>query len=592
MTRDAEHTQSPQSVVVRRADLEELRDLLMERIYGSNARSPAHNARLAVEAMLAAAPAPSSLAGGEVERIARAVDPGAWAEALPIPTRADVIEFHARRQASIVVARRLAALSPEAPALNTIGCAELEVGRAVYERIEKLIDTTTGPEAEELSYLAHLAASVEEVGGYDGPEAPAREGAKLIRVVDDSGFTTLHEPDEDGGAGDLVASVWRGDYLPRLAVELSPSVAWACKTCNSPRAVDPCQKCGTALTKPADGWEWPGVPDISRIRELAREVGYAIGVHGTMERDLDLIAAPWVADAVTPFELAQHIAAGLDGEVVDHIKQDKPCGRWSCNIHTPDWTKLIDLSVMTPALTPRHEAPAEGEAVPSEWTGRGTDDDFFTPVKTAFSTPAEGAGEAMDAGFEAWLNERNLLPNGAWDWPSIVAMLNHHEDALRAHSSAPEAREEALGNLLAVIHGDGGHRALEVGTKQAALEAEKIVANLLSSAPEAREGYPSGAWGCVARLSDNTPWEAFAATEDQPDPAGAWSEIISLYTHPAAPSADKLQDALKETWDALTALREAFALDGVYDGPKGKALRLSNAAIRSAASALKTEGAK
>ncbi|NWE53668.1 hypothetical protein, partial [Brevundimonas sp. P7753] len=72
-----------------------------------------------------------------------------------------------------------AALSPEAPALNTIGCAELEVGRAVYERIEKLIDTTTGPEAEELSYLAHLAASVEEVGGYDGPEAPAREGVVM-----------------------------------------------------------------------------------------------------------------------------------------------------------------------------------------------------------------------------------------------------------------------------------------------------------------------------------------------------------------------------------------------------------------------------
>ena len=54
-------------IVVRRADLEEVRDLLMERIYGSNTRSPAHNARLAVESMLSAAHAPSSLAGGEVE---------------------------------------------------------------------------------------------------------------------------------------------------------------------------------------------------------------------------------------------------------------------------------------------------------------------------------------------------------------------------------------------------------------------------------------------------------------------------------------------------------------------------------------------
>lgn len=56
-------------------------------------------------------------------------------------------------------------------------------------------------------------------------------------------------------------------------------------------------------------------------------------------------------------------------------------------------------------------------------------------------------------------------------------------DAQAAQSavSVPEAREEALGNLLAVIHGDGGHRALEVGTKQAALEAEKIVAGLFAA---------------------------------------------------------------------------------------------------------------
>lgn len=131
-----------------------------------------------------------------------------------------------------------------------------------------------------------------------------------------------------------------------------PLVAWACLTCNSSRSVDPCPKCGTALTKPADGWVWPGLPDIGRIRELAREVGYAIGVHGSLERDLDLIAAPWVADAVEPMELAEHIAYGLGGNVVDFERQDKPCGRWSCNIHTPDWTKMIDLSVMPPVPVP------------------------------------------------------------------------------------------------------------------------------------------------------------------------------------------------------------------------------------------------
>lgn len=135
------------------------------------------------------------------------------------------------------------------------------------------------------------------------------------------------------------------------------AVAWgSCKTCNSERPSSPCWKCGGAVDPVAAGWEWPGLNDICRIRELAREVGYAVGVHGSMQRDQDLIAVPWVADAVGPLALAQHIAAGLGGQVMDYQTQDKPCGRWSCNIHTPDWTKLIDLSVMPPAHPPQPDA--------------------------------------------------------------------------------------------------------------------------------------------------------------------------------------------------------------------------------------------
>jgi hypothetical protein len=38
---------------------------------------------------------------------------------------------------------------------------------------------------------------------------------------------------------------------------------------------------------------------IPIVREAAKTCGYAIGVHGSMERDLDLIAAPWVEEAVS-----------------------------------------------------------------------------------------------------------------------------------------------------------------------------------------------------------------------------------------------------------------------------------------------------
>ena len=40
-----------------------------------------------------------------VEAGARAVDPGIWKDDLPVPTRSDTIQFHARRQASVTEAR-------------------------------------------------------------------------------------------------------------------------------------------------------------------------------------------------------------------------------------------------------------------------------------------------------------------------------------------------------------------------------------------------------------------------------------------------------------------------------------------------------
>lgn len=48
------------------------------------------------------------------EAVARAIDPQAWADRLPVPTRGDVIDFHERRQASVAVADRVLSLPPQA----------------------------------------------------------------------------------------------------------------------------------------------------------------------------------------------------------------------------------------------------------------------------------------------------------------------------------------------------------------------------------------------------------------------------------------------------------------------------------------------
>ena len=53
---------------------------------------------------------------------------------------------------------------------------------------------------------------------------------------------------------------------------------------------------------------------VQKIREIARSMGWAIGVHGSMKRDIDLIATPWVQDAAGTWDLFEKIrdAIGAD----------------------------------------------------------------------------------------------------------------------------------------------------------------------------------------------------------------------------------------------------------------------------------------
>jgi hypothetical protein len=116
-----------------------------------------------------------------------------------------------------------------------------------------------------------------------------------------------------------------------------------CPACNSQRPGTTCWKCGTATVEPCDGWEYPDLPPVDRIRALAREVGYAIGEHGSKERDLDIIAAPWTENAVGNHDLILHIAEGLGAKVVG--LERKPLGRYAATLQMDGWWKPIDISV-------------------------------------------------------------------------------------------------------------------------------------------------------------------------------------------------------------------------------------------------------
>lgn len=105
---------------------------------------------------------------------------------------------------------------------------------------------------------------------------------------------------------------------------------------------------------------------LPKIRQAAREKGYAVGLHGSLARDYDLIAVPWVEEAADPDDLAEAIkdAAGCvrwrvfrgEGSVGHRNQVDKPHGRLT---YAFDWDKknyenrdYIDLSVMPMSRQP------------------------------------------------------------------------------------------------------------------------------------------------------------------------------------------------------------------------------------------------
>lgn len=95
---------------------------------------------------------------------------------------------------------------------------------------------------------------------------------------------------------------------------------------------------------------------IRPLRERAKALGYAIGVHGSLERDIDLIAVPWSENAHPPEALASGLRQVLSKlypiglEVSPNEARPKPHGRLCWSWWIRPWT-YIDLSVFPPTLT-------------------------------------------------------------------------------------------------------------------------------------------------------------------------------------------------------------------------------------------------
>lgn len=106
---------------------------------------------------------------------------------------------------------------------------------------------------------------------------------------------------------------------------------------------------------------------LPKLTRVAREKGYTLAVHGSLRRDLDLIAVPWTDEAVSAQDLVAAILEASGGFLTAKPKyshpgvqdpEQKPHNRLAWSIHLGGGP-YIDLSV-----TPRCCGCGAAKAIP------------------------------------------------------------------------------------------------------------------------------------------------------------------------------------------------------------------------------------
>jgi len=85
------------------------------------------------------------------------------------------------------------------------------------------------------------------------------------------------------------------------------------------------------------------------LTDAANKCGYALGLHGSMSRDLDLIAVPWTEDAVSADQVISKLVDAAGGFISKDLltvnPESRPHGRMAYSIQLGRGL-YIDVSVM------------------------------------------------------------------------------------------------------------------------------------------------------------------------------------------------------------------------------------------------------
>lgn len=86
------------------------------------------------------------------------------------------------------------------------------------------------------------------------------------------------------------------------------------------------------------------------LLEIAHNCGYALALHGSLGRDMDVIAVPWIEHAVTAEELVERLLSGVGGWMYgalgNRMDEIKPHGRRAWSLFLGNGAGYIDISVM------------------------------------------------------------------------------------------------------------------------------------------------------------------------------------------------------------------------------------------------------
>lgn len=186
--------------------------------------------------------------------------------------------------------------------------------------------------------IEHLAGEI--AAAIYGPGAAANEVFECVRAT-----LRNHLPDDVAELQGKVIACERANQAihDRAVQEIKSARAAAPSAPVWPHFAAP-----PKYDNPHPTWADPALPDFAKIWDVARSNGYAIGLHGSMRRDVDLIAVPWTDDAVRPALLIQALCIALNARLVG-ASEAKPHGRVAVTLQIDGWFKPIDLSIWAPA---------------------------------------------------------------------------------------------------------------------------------------------------------------------------------------------------------------------------------------------------